>query len=97
MIIEKQTHTSFVASVNADVDQVAEQLTTISMPAYMYVLVEAAAGNGGTVYVGHSSAVSASNGWPLAAGENVQIPVDDPSKIWVIGSADNQAVKWLAV
>ena len=37
------------------------------------------------------------DGYPLDAGEEVKIPIDDPSKIYVIGSADNQGVKWFAV
>lgn len=96
MILEKESHPEFHVGVNSDIDQVAEQLTTISVVARKYVYIKANAGNSGDVYVGRQG-VSASNGYPLDAGEKVIIPVDDPSKIWVIGSADNQGVKWVAV
>lgn len=96
MIIEKDSHPEFYAGANADIDQVAEQLTTSSFAVRKYVYIKANAGNTGDVYVGLAG-VSASNGYPLDAGEEVKIPVDDPSKIWVIGSADNQGVKWIAV
>lgn len=96
MIIEKETHPEFYAGVNSDIDQTAEQLTDLSVPVRKYVLVKANAANTGDVYVGRAG-VSASNGYPLDAGEEVKIPIDDPSKIYVIGSADNQGVKWLAV
>lgn len=95
-VIEKESHPEFHVGVNSDIDQVAEQLTTTSVVARKYVYIKANSGNSGDVYVGRQG-VSASNGYPLDAGEEVIIPVDDPSKIWVIGSADNQGVKWVAV
>ena len=52
----------------------------------------------GTIYVGTSTNVTAADGYPLvAAGDNaVEIAIDDPSKIWVIGAAGGQTYKWLA-
>lgn len=97
MIIEKQTHPEFKVGVNADVDQVAEQLTNLAFRAYMFVRVQAATGNLGNIYVGHNAGVTSANGWALDAGEHVDIPIDDPTKIWVIADADNQAVKWFVV
>lgn len=97
MIITKKTHAEFHSGVNADVDTTAERLTDLSIPVYSKVRVQAATGNSDSVFVGHDSGVTASNGWELDAGEYVEIEIDDPSKIWVIGGAINQAVKWLAV
>lgn len=77
------------------VDQAAVRLTVAGFQAWSYVLLQASADNTDIVYVGHDAHVSASNGWPLDAGESVEIPIDDPSKIWIIGGADDQTVKWL--
>jgi hypothetical protein len=96
MIIEKESHPEFHVGVNSDIDTTAEKLTDLSVTVRKYVYVKADAGNAGVVYVGKAG-VSASNGYPLAAGEDVKIPVDDPSKIYVIGSQADQGVKWLAV
>ena len=66
------------------------------------ILVKAANSNTGTVYVGVSSAVTAgtldaTDGFELGAGESVQVELNDPSKIYVIGSASGQKVFWVAV
>lgn len=75
----------------------AAKLLNSGHRAYSYVLLEADAANGNDVYVGHDGSVSASNGWRLDAGQNVMIPINDPSKIWIIGGAADQKVKWLLV
>ncbi len=74
MIIEKETHTDFYVGVNSDIDTTAEQLTDLSVTVRKYVYIKANAGNAGTVYVGNAG-VSSSNGCPLAAGEEVKIPM----------------------
>lgn len=61
-----------------------------------YVLVQAGSDNSGDVFVGDSSGVDSDTGWRLDAGESVKIPIDDPAKVWVIGSDADQVVKWLA-
>jgi hypothetical protein len=95
--IEKQTHPEFAVGLNPDIDASAERLTEHDCVARAYVRVQAASGNSGFIYVGHDGSVTASNGWELDAGEHIEIPVDSPRKIWVIGSEANQAAKWLAV
>lgn len=59
------------------------------------VLVHAAAGNANTVYVGLSNAVTANagqatSGFPLAADKSVFLPLDDASRVWLIGGAADQ-------
>ena len=97
MIITKQTHSEFKVGVNANIDTAAEKLTDLSIVVYACVRVQALNTNIGIVYIGHDASVSASNGWALSAGEHVDIPIDDPSKIWVIASVVSQAAKWFAV
>ena len=55
------------------------------------VRVRAATANTEVVYVG-SHGVAADNGYPLPAGEEVEIPIDDPSQVYVISpSAPNSS------
>jgi hypothetical protein len=52
----------------------------------------------GTIYVGTNDNVTSATGYPLAAAGDavVEIAIDDPSKVWVIGAAGGQVYKWLA-
>lgn len=56
------------------------------------VLVQASISNSGTVYVGDSDVSSSKCIAELAAGASVFLPVTDPTKIFVIGSASSQKV-----
>lgn len=87
---------------NRDVDTAAEQLTTTSSVALQGVLIRADTSNTGVVYVGFSSSVTAgttdaTDGMPLLAGESLEVEIRDPSTIYVIASANNQIVYWMAV
>jgi hypothetical protein len=92
---------SFDHGSNRDVDATAEQITTTSVVPKFGILVRAAPGNSGVVYVGNSDVTAgttdATDGMPLQAGESVLIKIDNVNKIYVIGSAVNQIVYWLAV
>jgi len=91
----KQSKTNFVAGVGT-VDATAARLTlATSFRGLKGVYIKCTAG---TIYVGNSSGVSAANGYPLvAAGDNaVEIAIDNPNKIWVIGDAPARTYKWLA-
>jgi hypothetical protein len=93
---------SFLHGANGDVDTTAEALVSSSKRATRGVQLKAAAENTGTIYVGMDSGVTAgsvdaTDGFPLAAGEGLFLPIDDASKVYVIGSANNQRVYWLAI
>jgi hypothetical protein len=60
------------------------------------VTVKAAAANAGTVYVGFRSDVSATTGYPLAAGEAIPIAIDDLSKVYAIASEAAQSLHYIA-
>jgi hypothetical protein len=72
---------------NGGADVIAQPLIAgeFSQAALRSVHVRALATNNVTVYVG-GSGVSAGDGYPLAAGEEVEIPVDDPSKVYVVAT-----------
>lgn len=77
----------------------AVRLTNASSHTPRGVQIKAAIGNTGTVYVGNSdvtaNAADATDGFPLVGGEALFVPIDDPSKVYVIGSASGQVVFYL--
>lgn len=52
-------------------------------------------GNALTVYVGLSSSVTTSNGYPLAASESVCTQVTNLSTFWVIASNTGSSISWI--
>lgn len=96
VVIEKQTKSAFITS-NDTVGVSAKALTVEPFNVFCKVTIEAAAGNGNTIYIGENNQVTANNGWPLTAGEKIEIPIDDARKIYVIADTANQAYKWLAI
>ena len=86
---------------NSDVDTSAEQLTTTSIQTTKGVLVKAANGNTGIIYVGNSdvtaATVDATDGMEVGAGESVMVPVDNANKVYVIASVNNQRVFWMTI
>ena len=85
---------------NLDVDTVAERLTATNFACRNGVVVKASALNCGTVFVGLSDVTAgtaeATDGFPLAAGENVTIEVTNVNLIYVIADTNNQLVYWIA-
>lgn len=79
----------------------ALQMTTTSIVTKKGVLIKAANGNTGIVYVGKSGLtagmVDATDGFELGAGESVTVPVDNANKVYVIASTTAQKVYWMAL
>lgn len=79
---------------NTDIDAAAEALAA-STVVLTGVRIKALAANSGTIYLGNDSSVTASNGYPLAAGEECSFDVGwfsgNLANIYAIGSAANQA------
>jgi methylaspartate ammonia-lyase len=96
MRIRQAAPTSEMRAGYIQVDQAAVAMTSLSFKFTQGVNIKAHAGNTGFVYVG-DAAVSSTNGFQLDNGEEVFLAIDDPSKIYVIGSADNQDVSWIGV
>ena len=91
----KQSGPKFQTGVGTVGSGAAQQLTEAPFGAVRSVYVKCTSG---TIYVGTGSTVAAATGYPLAsAGDDVvEIAIDDPSKVWVIGAAAGQTYKWLA-
>lgn len=65
------------------------------------VTVRAATGNGGKVYIGNSTvtkdSAEATDGYELAAGQTIFIPVNNVKNIYGWASVTPQTVYWIAV
>jgi hypothetical protein len=62
---------------------------------YKGVMVRARHTNNGPVYLGPAT-LRAGGGYKLMPGEEVLVPVSDPSKVYVVGTPGD-GVSWLAV
>jgi hypothetical protein len=60
------------------------------------VRVKALASNAGTIYAGDDSSVLTTNGYELSAKDDVEIWIDDVSKIYVVASQVDQKACWIA-
>lgn len=94
IVIASYTDT-LVAGAKASIGGSSVQLTTTSINLSSGVWIKALAGNTNTVYVGTSSGVTTSTGYPLAASESVFIAINDLSKIWFIGGASGQEIRYI--
>lgn len=79
----------------ASISTASVQLTATSTPLQVGVTIKALPGNSGIVYVGSSSSVSTSNGYPLAAGDEKFIACDDLNLIWFYGSVASQEIRYI--
>lgn len=63
------------------------------------VQIKAASGNAGVVYIGKSdvtaNTATATDGYPLSAGEEVFVPTDDAADVFAIASEASQGVFFL--
>lgn len=89
---------SFVHGSKSGIGTSPVALTEVSgLTARRGIVVKAAAGNSGFVYVGKSDKVTAgtidaTDGFELSKGDPVTIEVADPAKIFVIASEPGQQV-----
>jgi hypothetical protein len=73
-----------------------------SAPAKRGVRVRASSGNStGLVYIGTSTvtagvSAASTDGYELAAGESVEIPVSDANQLYAIGSTTGLHLSWIA-
>ena len=82
---------------NGTVGETPAQLFPAAFRVYKSVVIRANAGNSGTLSIGDNSS-RADGGFILAAGDtSPEIKINDLSKVWLIGSAADQAYSWLAV
>jgi len=97
-----RVQTEFRNGAKSAVGAVAVQMTDNSTGTENGVLIKAASTNDGLVYVGDNNGVTAgdtdaTDGFELTARESIVVPIDKPSKIWLIASAAGQKVYWVAI
>jgi len=71
--------------------------TSVQLPANTAksITVKASTTNTGIIYVGGST-VSASNGFPLYAGDTVSLDISNTSVIWIDASINAQTANWIS-
>jgi hypothetical protein len=91
-----ETVASFDHGRKSSVGVSAVQLVATPLHAAKGIELIAASTNSGTVYVGNADVTAgsadATDGFPLAPGARLFLPLDDPSKVYVRGSASGQTV-----
>jgi len=83
-----------MSSVATQITVAASAAQVPSNPISKQVTFYALSGNTGTTYIGTSSSVSSSNGYPLEKGTNVTIPITgnggNTNQFWTIGTASDK-------
>jgi len=81
----------FLTGRKSSIGTTAVQMTTESTKADRGIQITTAAGNSATVYVGlynvTADSADATDGFPLAAGESILVPIRDAKLIYVVASA----------
>jgi len=76
-------------------------LTSVATPLTKGVQIRAANSNTALVYVGNGNLTTDSadltDGFPLAAGEALFVPINDARKVYVRSTAASQKVFWFAI
>jgi hypothetical protein len=92
-IIERDT-VNAVDAFRVTVGTTAAAIAGAFYPCKRGVGLKADPSNSGTIYVGPSDVTAgttaATDGWPLAAGEELFLPLDDPRALYAIATAANQ-------
>ena len=92
-IIERDTANAF-DPFRVAVGTTSAAITAAATPCTRGVGLKAASANAGTIYVGPSDVTAgttpATDGWPLAAGEEIFLPLADPRTVYAVASAANQ-------
>lgn len=86
---------------NTNIDQTAIQLIGDNTAHVNYgTVIKALPGNAGIIYIGLNDDVTTSTGWPLSAGQEMNVSpaeVNNAGSIYIIASADNQGAAFRIV
>jgi hypothetical protein len=99
-IIERDTAGGF-DSFRVTVGTTVGPITDSAYNCTRGVGLKAGSGNAGTIYIGPpdvtAGTAAATDGWPLAAGEELFLPLADPKSVHAIASAANQQLHVVTV
>ena len=82
---------------SATIGTSSAQMTSSSFSCNKGVTVTADMSNSGTIFVGNSTGVTTSTGFALEAGDALFLPIDNPTKVYVISDTASQKVLYVAV
>lgn len=103
VVIVDQSEASFSHGGLSSIGATPLQITATPTPLKKGVYIRARDGNGANLLaVGNSNAVTVNaadgtDGFELAKNEQVFIPVNDLSKVWIVGSTTGLELSWWAV
>ena len=99
-IIERDT-TNALDAFRVTVGPSAAAITATAFACKRGVGLKADVNNSGTIYIGPSDVTAgstpATDGWPLAAGEELFLPLDDPRAVFAVASAASQQLHVVVV
>jgi len=99
--IGDETVNSFSHGRTSGIGTTAVPIADSDAPVTKGVQVRAADDNAAAVYVGGSGVTTdtadTTDGYPLAAGETLFVPVNEVRKVYVRSTVANQKVFWLAI
>lgn len=87
----------------SDIGTTAAQLISTTVRAKQGVQVQAHSDNSDTIYIGFGNTVTVTgtdddtDGYPLAAGNSLLIPITNPNEIFVISGASSQRLNFLII
>lgn len=96
LVVEASPPPSFDVVVLGSIGTTTLQLTASSKPTRSAIIVKADPANTGTVYIVTSGSKTAADGFALAPGDVVVVPLDNFNKVWAVGSASGQKIEALA-
>lgn len=99
---DRITGTAWDHGSKGSIGTTALQLTSSQLTLARGITIKADVDNSGVVQVGrsdvtHGVSAPATDGFKLAAGEEVFIEASDPTQVYVISADAGQAVTWIAM
>ena len=97
--VNETPESSFDHGAKSSIGTSAVQIVVASLPTSKGIIVKAANGNSNNIYVGNSDVTKlgdsdATDGFELAAGESITVPLDNVNKVYVISDGTGQVVSW---
>lgn len=91
------TLTALLAPGQVSVGVAAVQMHPAGQALQQGVIVQAHPNNAGIVYVGNSAGVTTANGFPLAPGASVTLPIPNTNQVYLVASQAAQLAAWIGV
>jgi|TARA_R100001129_G_scaffold6759_1_gene5178 hypothetical protein len=95
-------HPNFFTGSKTGIETTAVAITDTDLHCKRGIQIVADSSNSNSLYIGNDSSVTAgtaeaTDGYPLAAGESIVLPVTDPNTVFVIGPAGTGKLFFVSV